>query len=189
MVPLTSFEWGSDDVPAAVLQQLGQLQGLTQLVLHASGVSGSSCSIESMPRQLAAVLQQLTKLQCLTIDGYDSMAADGDAADAAAAVSCGGGVDGDWHTVDGVRAFLQAVGGLSMLKVANVVLPVKMQELDQQQLRGLLQQLLPKGLARCCEVQQDSVAVRLHTVAGRQLHWTAPTRPVAMCSSGRVDSD
>uniref|UniRef100_A0A383W3M9 Uncharacterized protein n=1 Tax=Tetradesmus obliquus TaxID=3088 RepID=A0A383W3M9_TETOB len=190
LLPLTSFEWGSDELPAAVLQQLGKLKGLTQLVLHASGVSGSSCSIESTPRQLAAVLQQLTKLRCLTIDGYDSMAVDGAAADTAAAGGGGGGdVDGDWHSVDGVRAFLQAVGRLSTLQQATVVLPVRLQESAVQQLRGLLQQLLPKWLARCCEVQQDSVAVRLRTVAGRRLHWAAPARPVAICSSGHVDSD
>lgn len=159
-LPLRSFKWESDDVPAVLLQQLGVLQGLTQLVLQP--LFFGACRMDATPGQLAVALQQLTSLRWLCISRYDSMAADGEPSTAAS------GVDGVWHDSDDVKAFLQAVGGLSMLEEAGVMLPVRLQDAAVRELRGCLQQLLPGRLARCCEVHDDSVVIALHTVNRRQ---------------------
>jgi hypothetical protein len=69
--PVKSLLWVYEEVPPHLLEQLRELQGLTQLVLSAVGLGGGS--IHATPEQLAVVLQQLVNLQCLTIDGYGRM--------------------------------------------------------------------------------------------------------------------
>jgi hypothetical protein len=166
-LPLKSLQLVSDEVPGLVLGQLGQLQSLTRLEVQAARYAPSG--INATPDMLAGVLQQLTSLRCLTVEGYDSMAADG----SGLVYARDSLVEGVWQSVDGVRALLHAVGGLSRLEQVNVVLPVSLQESVVQQLEVLLLQqlLLPGKLARGCQVQTDRVAIKLRSVSGRQPFW------------------
>jgi hypothetical protein len=123
-LPLKSLSWTSQVLPAAVLQQVAVLTGLTHLMLSMHQSSTRS-GLEASPRQLAGILQQLQMRRELTIATYGTLPFDdvdavgvGSAAGAAAAAAAAG----PFHTVDGVVAFLQAVGGLSMLEEASVVL-------------------------------------------------------------------
>ncbi|KAF6254816.1 hypothetical protein COO60DRAFT_282268 [Scenedesmus sp. NREL 46B-D3] len=155
-LPLKSLVWTSSDAPA-VVQQLGELHGLTHLKLQAAGWPRVCTS-----RQLAAALQQLSRLRHLVLQGPDSRqsAALGPAPGAAA--DCGtGGVGDVWRNAGGVARILQAMAGLGDLQGAHVVLPVQLQESAVQQLRYVLPQLLPRRLARCCEVSKSRVAVKL----------------------------
>jgi hypothetical protein len=171
-LPVKSLQWGSDSVicyekwglPAAAVQQFDQLQGLTQLALKTK--HGELDRVE-----LVEALQQCTRLQRLTVEGFegfDHMLEERDATATIAAAECvavGGGAACNREvrrSVDGVRAFLQAVGGLSMLEDVSVVLPVHLQETDVQQLQGSLQQVLPSRLLHGCRVHEDQVSVRLH---------------------------
>jgi hypothetical protein len=159
ILPLKGLIWGSDNVSAAMVQQLGELQGLTQLVLQAAGLS---CSVlDATPGQLAVALQQLRKLRCLTVKGYDYMAMQ-----AGVPAIGSDGQDpaiGAWHGIGGIEAFLQAVDALYDLGEAHVALPVVLQEADVQQLNDKLQQLLPRGLARYCNVSAHQVEVEMYS--------------------------
>jgi hypothetical protein len=156
VVPLKALMWGSDYVSAAMVKQLGELTGLTQLVLQAAGLSSSL--MDATPGQLVAMLQQLTKLRCLTVEGYDHMAGvpaiEDDGLDSG---------KGAWRDITAVGAFLQAVDALCELKKAHVALTVDLQQADVQQLCGELQQLLPRGLARYCNVTAYRVAVEMNS--------------------------
>jgi hypothetical protein len=158
VVPLKALKWGSDTVSAAMVKQLGELQGLTQLVLQAAGFSVSN--MDATPGQLAVALQQLRKLRCLTIKGFDHIAMH---AGVPAIDTCTDDTEPCvWHHVGGVRAFLQAADALCELEEAHVVLPVVLQEGIVQQLRDDLPQLLPCRLFRCCEVTASTVEVEFN---------------------------
>jgi hypothetical protein len=57
VLPLTALSWQHAGIPAAAMQQLGSLQGLTALQLSNEAVVS--------PAQLAVVVRQLTALQRL----------------------------------------------------------------------------------------------------------------------------
>jgi hypothetical protein len=167
VVPLKALMWGSDYVSAAMVQQFRELQGLTQLVLQAAGLSSSR--MDATPRQLAVALQQLTQLRCLTVRGYDYIAMQ-----AGVPATGDDGMDpaiGAWHEVRGVEAFLQALDALCDLREAHVLLPVVLQKADVQQLCGKLQQLLPSRLARYCDVTAHRVEVELYSKQQQTEAW------------------
>jgi hypothetical protein len=167
VVPLKALMWGSDNVSAAMVQQLGELKGLTQLVLQAAGLSSSR--MDATPGQLAVALQQLTKLRCLTVKGYDYMALQ-----AGVPATGNDGLDpaiGAWHGIGGVEAFLHAVDALCDLREARVSLPAVLQEADAQQLHGKLQQLLPRRLARYCNITAHQVEVEMHSKQQQTEAW------------------
>uniref|UniRef100_A0A383WIA1 Uncharacterized protein n=1 Tax=Tetradesmus obliquus TaxID=3088 RepID=A0A383WIA1_TETOB len=145
--PLKSFDWVTLDISDLLLQQLAQLQGLTQLELQAMAFNGHRA--DAVLGQLAPALQQLTELRCFDIyakrDDTNVMEPAGD-------------------SVEGVKAFLQAVGGLSLLGEVRVKYPCRLRKAAQQQLRCWLQQQLPSKLAQGrCRVDKNEPDVWLCT--------------------------
>lgn len=76
LLPLRELQWSSGVVPAAVLQQIAALTGLTRLDLS-SGYGPSSdlgYHMQATHAELALALMQLTALRCLSIREVKSMA-------------------------------------------------------------------------------------------------------------------
>jgi hypothetical protein len=113
VLPLRRLHLRSSGViEAGVLQGLRQLEGLTSLSLrnHPSGAG----SLAATHEQLGVVLQQLTRLQQLTLQ--------------ALRVDLRGASSGDYrepyHDVEGVAVLLQAICDLHELKSVQIELPV-----------------------------------------------------------------
>ena len=108
--------------------------------------------------QIAAALQQLTELQCLVMYGLESDELDTETTS---------------RSVEGVKAFVQAVGGLKMLGEVSVYVPSRLQEAAEQQLECWLQQSLPSKLARGYCGSGETFVIQLHTMFLGKQEWGA----------------
>jgi hypothetical protein len=137
-LPLKALSW-HEGIPAAVVQQLGNLQGLTALTLHSVKNALRNAQEGVMIAQLAALLRQLTALQCLHLRG-DTCAAH----------------RSNWQSEDGleessaIRELLQAICSLRQLIAVEVELYVRLPDAAVTQLNGSLPQLLCGPVAQGC---------------------------------------
>uniref|UniRef100_A0A383W0I8 Uncharacterized protein n=1 Tax=Tetradesmus obliquus TaxID=3088 RepID=A0A383W0I8_TETOB len=140
-LPLTELSWRSDGIPAALVQLVGAMHGLTRLKLQAH----SDWAWDQVtPAQLAAMLQPLTGLQELTlrlISGFKRREASA------------GGVPG--YDVAAVTALLQAIGGLTELGQVSVVLRMQLSEQEMETLHTVMPRLLPDWIAQRCRLHVD----------------------------------
>jgi hypothetical protein len=137
LLPLKALTWRHAGMSAAVMQQLGCLQGLTSLELVGrENMLGSQERVT--PAQLAVAVRQLEALQYLHLSGCDY----GGVEDTAAA-----------DDFDGVVELVQAVDGLKHLFAVSVDLAVQLKGASVNQLQpAAVQQLSPNLLARGCTV-------------------------------------
>lgn len=130
-------------VPAAVMQRLSALQGLTRLVVFGSSAS-SSGQPEVTPAQLAAILQHLTALRSLqvTVPSLDTIARGTPDFYSLLAGVDGAGLKESRHGTVDVAACVQAMSRMPALASLNVLLPVPLDRPAQQQLASTASQLL-----------------------------------------------
>jgi hypothetical protein len=160
-LPLKSLSWRSEDVPIAVIERVGHLQGLTSLE-WTTNFWGPGTGLEATPGQLAAILQPLTGLRRLHLHGYSCLSAadegicgsdpcSNSGSDArAVAVSNG---------LEGVAALLRCVGGLRKVEEVDMSLLIRLSGSDVQLLQGMMWQLLPSYMG--CKVQADRIILHL----------------------------
>jgi hypothetical protein len=141
-LPLKSLEYWAEQVPAAVVDQLGSLRSLTSLVLASR--TGQACRIVCNAQQLAAAVQQLTNLQRLHINkavlGYVGrvQVCTTDANEAP-----------ERQRVDGIEALAKVIGSHAALQVANVWLWAELSGPAAQELDSRLRELDLVGRSRC----------------------------------------
>jgi hypothetical protein len=139
LLPLKGLTWHHQGLPAAVLQQLGDLQGLTALSLHAEHAYARGQEDGVTVAQLAALLQRLTALQCLHLYGDTAAAGSGQPEEVC-------------DDSNGIRELLQAICSLQQLSAVGVRLYVKLPDAAVTQLNDSLQQLLRGAVAQGCVV-------------------------------------
>jgi Leucine-rich repeat (LRR) protein len=147
VLPLVELSLSSDNadrrtrIPADVLQQLGQLQGLTHLALRGSYSNATLV-------ELAAVLQQLRCLQHLALG------------EPFWALSLQRTISEETHGVAAAAALLQALDELRKLHTVQVSLPLKLagcETHDEAKQRAEpLEQALGNQLSGCCSVRVRS---------------------------------
>jgi hypothetical protein len=160
VLPLTSMTWEHAGIPAAVMQQLGELQGLTALHLFHDCLSAYRSGLQNRvtPAALATVLGRLTALQRLHLSDTSLSAA---AAGLAALPACA--VHDD---TDGVVRLVHTVGSLRQLSALNVHMHVRLQG-EWQDMAAAHVQLLNVQLCSCTAVQQ---------LNGKTWQWPAGAR-------------
>jgi hypothetical protein len=140
VLPLKELTWHNAGIPAAIVQQLSNLQGLTSLDLDTQPYGGTEDSRERRhvlsPAGLAVVLQQLTALQRLFLREHNYTAAS-DAVESAA------------DEREGLVKLVQAVGGLQQLFAVRVRMRVRLQEVSAE-LNDSIRQLWGGPLAGAC---------------------------------------
>jgi hypothetical protein len=143
LLPLRQLRWKGMGLPTAVLQHVGELQGLTCLGLQFSYAPDVLQQLQ--PPRLAAVLQRLTNLRRLQLSlrrwDLDEWKRGGVPA-----------ASGQADDKRGVTALLQAVGGMSELYQVCINLPLNLAPAEAEQLSGTLQQVLPAWLVDHCKV-------------------------------------
>jgi hypothetical protein len=144
-LPLKTLTLLHAGMPAAAMQHLGRMQGLTALELECFAASSLKSRViasqdRATPAQLAAALRQLASLRHLKLFN-DSWGCNYDS-DLQAALHA--------EDCDGVEELLQAIDGLKHLFAIHVDLPVRMKWAAFRQLH--MQQLVPNLLARDCAV-------------------------------------
>jgi hypothetical protein len=187
VLPLTSLIWHHSGIPAAGVQQLGYLQGLTALELFSSGVM-SICRGRYSPRDmapaylrayqqervtpaaLATVLRQLTALQRLQLSDTRLGASAARRCDDEHCV-CGWPAHDD---TDGMVQLVQAVGSLQLLSDVGVDMRVRLQDDWQdmaaaQQLNGKIWQWPPGAGGEDLAVNvthdhDDICTLHMHTI-------------------------
>jgi hypothetical protein len=137
LLPLKALSWSSYRIPAAVVQQIGMLQGLTRLELH---IESEHLRHQLMPAQLAAMLQPLTGLQQLKVAGNACCAANDDTWCSVASIA-----EGPGYGVDAAAALLQAIGGLGELGEVCVDLQMHLLESEVNALCETVRELLPEA--------------------------------------------
>jgi hypothetical protein len=137
--------WKHEGIPAAVLQQLGDLQGLTALTLHLVKNSNSRLEEDGVEiAQLAALLRQLTALRCLQLQGDSTAACSGEIEDAFDEEAL--------DDSDDIRELLQAICSLQQLSAVRVELGLRLPDAEVTQLNDSLPQLLCGAVAQGCSV-------------------------------------
>jgi hypothetical protein len=132
MLPLRQLHLRSAGViHADVLQELGKLQGLTLLLLR-TDLAGE---VAATHQQMGVVLQQLTRLQDLQLQGLKVEPCQ---------VSSGGAEA--YHDVQGIEVLLQAICGLRMLDKVQVELLVRLEDTAVQQLSDMFAASLPAAV-------------------------------------------
>jgi hypothetical protein len=166
VLPLTSLTWEHAGIPAAVVQQLGSLQGLTALHLchdlYSSDQSASQRVYQQdrvTPAALATVLRQLPALQRLQLSARSR-------SESAATHA--------HDDTDGVVELVQAVGRMQQLSAVSVQMRVRLQDDWQdmaaaQQLNGKIWQWPPGAGAEDFAVNvthdgADMCTLHMHTV-------------------------
>jgi hypothetical protein len=144
-LPVTLLHFVGNEYGRALVQQLGRVQGLQQLMMR-GGPHQGEC--KATVEQLAAALQTLTDLQALRIEGITSIAG----------ATAPEGDEDAYHSVEGVAAVLRAIGGMRKLVVLHVELPVRLTDAAVQQVTGMLGQLLPCWMVPYCNVQGDKLS-------------------------------
>jgi hypothetical protein len=135
-LPLKALSWRHAGLPAAVLQQLGNLQGLTALTLHSA--DDSECNTgEQEVAQLAALVRRLTALQCLHLRRDTAAGGDGQGGEALDDSSA-------------IRELMQAICSLQQLVAVRVWLRVRLPDAAVAQLNDSLPQLLSGPVAQSC---------------------------------------
>jgi hypothetical protein len=166
-LPLKSLSWTSIDIPIAVVEQIGHLQGLTRLELG-THLRGARTGLEATPRQLATFLRPLIKLRRLQLHvhsrAYDAVVASigsrpcsssgGDATTVGRSAAV-------FDDAESVAALLRCVGWLRMVEEVELSLLVRLTGSDVQLLQGMLQQLLPSCMLPYCKVQADRISIQL----------------------------
>jgi hypothetical protein len=132
----------------ALVQQLGRVQGLQQLMLRGGPHRGE---LKATLEQLAAALQPLTDMRVLRIEGVTSVAG----------ATAQEGSEDAYHDVEGVAAVLRVIGGMRKLVVLHLELPVRLTDAAVQQLTGMLGQLLPSWMVPYCKVQGAKLSIVL----------------------------
>jgi hypothetical protein len=141
VLPLVELSLSPDDVhrgmriPASLMQQIGQLQGLTHLVLHGSHIDATLV-------ELADVLRQLCALQRLVL--AEPMPTGADAVGEAT------------HGIEAATELLQALDELRQLHAVQVSVPLKLagcETHDEAKQRAEpLEQVLGNQLSGSCSV-------------------------------------
>uniref|UniRef100_A0A383W3E5 Uncharacterized protein n=1 Tax=Tetradesmus obliquus TaxID=3088 RepID=A0A383W3E5_TETOB len=183
VLPLRELRWSIAHMPAAVLQQISALTGLTNLALSGGCAGRWYGCLQATHAEFALARTQLTALRQLSIQGFGRMAMPSVGDDVVAALEVGGlpaaahlyaaEVSSGMDALDTSRAYLhhgcgsialllQAVGTLSALREVCVVLPVQLKSAQQRRvMQDVLQQVLPKRIMDCLEVAASRVAVEL----------------------------
>jgi hypothetical protein len=169
-----SSSYNRETIPAAIIQQIGALTGLTRLHLNAHWGH-----VDATPPQLVGMLQQLTALRKLSLQGVRSFApvvgstrltrSAAAALSAAAAGSAGSGATSSssgsvkvYLDVEVVASLLETVGGMQDLVSGSVNLPVWFTAKEVRQLQDSLQQRLPASLrSGCYYVDSRNVSLTL----------------------------
>jgi hypothetical protein len=161
-LPLRSLSLGGVALTHAFLQQLPALQGLTSLSLDGVKVNNLVNLFASRvtTAQVAAAVQQLTALQHLSLTNTKSWC------ERQLPISVCGALGGSMSTpaVRGVVALLQAVGSLQELSDVHVrwffdPFPLNVNDVEAQQVSGVLEQLLPPSLVPCCRVDAGVLTI------------------------------
>jgi hypothetical protein len=138
-LPLRALSWRHERLPAAVLQLMKMLQGLTALTLHSVDdyLRGEQEGVTVA--QLASLLRRLTTLQCLHLQGETVAAGIGQSKEAL-------------DDSNAIRELLQAICSLRHLSAVGVRLCVKLPDAAVTQLNSSLPQLLCGPVAQSCTV-------------------------------------
>jgi hypothetical protein len=139
LLPLKGLTWHHQGLPAAVLQQLGDLQGPTALALHTEHAYTREQEDGVTVAQLAALLRRLTALQCLHL--YRDTAAAGS-----------GQSEEVCDDINAITELLQAICSLQQLSAVGASVYVKLPDAAVTQLNGSLPQLLRGAVAQGCVV-------------------------------------
>ncbi|KAF6262447.1 hypothetical protein COO60DRAFT_627586 [Scenedesmus sp. NREL 46B-D3] len=132
---------------AAVVRDLGAVQGLTSLSLRAEHIC-------TQPRQLAAVLRRLPALQHLELYEYDRSWIWGEAA------ARGVNSNPAPRDFEAVGELLEAVGGLRQLSSMELRLAVELMPSEVQALKVQLRQLRRSELAACCRFKEEKLVLK-----------------------------
>jgi hypothetical protein len=147
VLPLKALTWRHAGMSAAVMQQLGCLQGLTALELEGTRMRDTENHVT--PEQLSVALRKLASLQYLRLGDINSgwSASDVTWADDS----------------DGLVELLQAIDGLTHLFAISVCLPFWLKDASSRQLH--MEQLVPNLLARGCTAElcgPHCIRIRIH---------------------------